>query len=370
MGEVCVLKLVFPPNEDLDIVEKKFVESLGQEIRRGELIGGVWERYILIEQADSYFYLSKHKDDRLALFGIISSTSLSGLTGKDLFEFLNRIGDATSKLDPLFAYWEYTGSFGVEIVMESEFEYYSEPYFFCLEPVVERGDKGDDVGFLFDEKTHQKIEEIKKVMPRDELLALLEKHSKKLVLGKCGAGIIKEVGYDAYYPRYFVRKAVREKNINLPEGFTELLYYDLEFEKEPENAGKLLDIVNNNLEKISIDWECEIMKALQHAFRYKPKEAYITFQKYYLANKENLDFGGSWYKGDSVGEMILGRYLEDKEEHIFFGKMIEAGVLTQKEASELETKYTEAMHNKDYQTVRKVLREVGQHIDKKWGGLQ
>lgn len=369
MSEVCVLNIIFPSNEDLDMVEKKLVESLGQEIRKGELLGGAWERYILIEPAhDSYFYLSKHKGDRLAVFGIISSSSLGNLIGKDLFEFLEKIGDATSKLDPLLAYWYYTGSFGGEVLMGSEFEYYAEPYFFCLEPTKEDEDRRHENGFLFDGKNRQKIEEIKKVMPREELLKLLEKHSKKLILGKCGAGIIKEVGYDAFYPRYFVRKAVRGKNINLPEGFTELLYYDLEFEKEPENAGKMLDIVNNNLEKISLDWRYEIKRALRHAFKYKPKETYKTFEKYCQMHK--LEFSPT--QEQSIGRIFIEECTSFDEEYavVFLDNMVEVRVLTQKEASDLKIEYSEAKKNRDNFARRNVLGKIGKYLDKKFGGIQ
>ena len=210
MGEVCYLDLFFNSQENLDEKEKEFLKALEPNIRTKGQSG------IAIDLAHAYFTIYKKKEKGYGKLSLSSATSLSELHGKKLNKFLEIVGNAASKVDPRLAYWNTTGAMYHEILLDSEFEYYSEPYFFCLEPrITDPSSESQVTRFIFDKQNLDKIEELKKELPKDELLAILKKHSGKLILGHAGVGIIKEPGHDSSYTRYFVRNAVREKNIYL-----------------------------------------------------------------------------------------------------------------------------------------------------------
>lgn len=151
--------------------------------------------------------------------------------------------DLASKLDPLYATDVYVGDISDRLsriaLLEIEYEYYREPYFFCLEPA--RGEPYHH-DFLKDRESLKKIEEIKKVLPRSGLVDILKQHATRVVIGKEGVGVKKPEGRHGIkaedvglregldtiifadpiiYPRYFVRKVVRAKGVDLPQGITE-----------------------------------------------------------------------------------------------------------------------------------------------------
>ncbi len=381
MGDVWFLSMIFPRDKDLDSVEKKFAEAIGTRIDdiKEQEIKDLKELKVLditrsmpINLTNTYFYLHKNKLNGLAIFTIVSYVSLNGLRGEKRLEFLKKVGVATSKLEPLLAYGGI-GGYIEDRLLNAEFEYYSDPYFLCLEPIVPLEDEPGDYDFLFNEKNHETIEKIKKVLPKKELLLLLKKYSAALIQGKQGAGVIRN-GFDEaeciWRPRYFLRKAIREIGIDLSEGFTELYYYDFHLKKEPENAPKILSIVNNNIEKKYQWWDFATRNALGHAFVYEPRETYKTFKKYYQTHKGL--FGFSQPSGQSIGELLIKEYISSDREYgaDFFDKMVGGNVISQEEATKLKTKYIDATKNNDNVAGWKVLGEVAQRLDKKFLEIQ
>ena len=354
MGEICYLDLFFNSQENLDEKEKEFLKALEPNIRTKGQSG------IVIDLANTYFNPYKKKEIGYGKLSLSSVTSLSELHGKKLNKFLEIVGKAASKVYPRLAYWNITGVAYHEILLQSGFEYYSEPYFFCLEPRITDPSTDSQVArFIFDKQNLDKIEEIKKELPKDELLAILKKHSEKLILGQAGVGIIKELGHDSSYTRYFVRKAVREKNIYLQESFTELVYYDYHINDNPEKYSKsILNIVKDNLDEKSIGWKQDIQFALCSSFLYKPKEALEIFEKFKEKNKSS-------YSEDlkSVEEKIVNHYFGvDKKRDLFLQKLIEWEAISKEDSEKIVEEYEEAIQRKEWGNRFLPIKKLGDAI--------
>ncbi len=102
-----------------------------------------------------------------------------------------------------------------ENISEALFEYYSDPYYFCFELKAR---------YLFLDELKDEINKIKKVLPKKELTELIKKNARKPILIGKGIGILK-TKYGAYeepvYPRYFIRKELRKRGMQIEEGKAE-----------------------------------------------------------------------------------------------------------------------------------------------------
>ncbi|MDO8740280.1 MAG: hypothetical protein Q7J54_01755 [Candidatus Woesearchaeota archaeon] len=93
-----------------------------------------------------------------------------------------------------------------------EFEYHLNPYYFCFDIPSPN---------MFLNILGEKIPEIRKVLPKAELIKLIKRWSDKTIISKAGgvAVVREKSGYA--YPRYFIRKRLRELGIDLGEGEAE-----------------------------------------------------------------------------------------------------------------------------------------------------
>lgn len=101
--------------------------------------------------------------------------------------------------------------------------FYRNPYFFLMEPPGTSSSESIE-NFLEDEMTLQKISEFKRILPLEELIAILRQHCKQVFVGERGVGILKG-NYSSeeacVYPHYFLRQLVRSRGVSLDEGFAE-----------------------------------------------------------------------------------------------------------------------------------------------------
>lgn len=105
-------------------------------------------------------------------------------------------------------------------------EYYQDPYLFCLEPPLFNYYNFDEVKyvneFFHNGKLFSKLNEIKRVMSRDELVGIIKKYSKKMIESDDGGiGIFKNEYPQAAYPRYFIRRELRKRGIQVEDGLAE-----------------------------------------------------------------------------------------------------------------------------------------------------
>ncbi len=307
MGIVFFLEMVFPTTQDLNLVEKKFLELLKHNIIARDEVHG-----IVISPANSFFTIRKAKLLNGSFFSLVSNTNASELTENSrLYEFLAVLGKVVAELNPIFAYWgsDYDSEEGI---ITSNFEYYSNPYFFCVEPLLDF--KKEKLGFLYDVGTLKKFDEFKKVLSTNELRALLKKHSLKLIQGKEGLGVIKEQDevLSLIKPRYFVRQYLREKNVNIDDGLAELAYYEANLKDGKEIvADKILSFANKNLEP---KFYClyllfEISFALKSCFIYRPKETFITLKKF-MEKNPNYFWQDQTMRKITAGELIAKHYFD------------------------------------------------------------
>lgn len=134
---------------------------------------------------------------------------------------------ACKQLHPLFGTAKYTEDRSTRPCMDNA-EYYNDPYLFCVEPPMfrpgafEQADHDALIAFLNDKSTIAKLDEIKKVLGRSELVEIISQHVEKMVEDNDGGvGVLKGKGIQACYPRYFVRQELRRRGIQLPEGLAE-----------------------------------------------------------------------------------------------------------------------------------------------------
>lgn len=126
-------------------------------------------------------------------------------------------------LDPIagFSYGDH-----ILTIAETQYEYYRDPYMFCATPLVDTNAKAlGFFKFLHDRDIEKELLIAKGAIPRDELIRLIKKHSRKIVINERGAGIDKGNYYDlecSVIPRVFLREEIRRRGFDLPEGFTEL----------------------------------------------------------------------------------------------------------------------------------------------------
>jgi hypothetical protein len=182
-----------------------------------------------------YFSLNFQRNEDTGNRATLSfTTDFSIAASKENSEILYNIFlEVAAKLDPVFG----SDINATDLTGPCEFpvEYYENPYFFCVEPKlrkisIEERDRlrvGSTLlhDFLHNKDLESKLEEIKRVMGREELVALLKKYCRKVVLGEHGVGILKNMteGHREFYvyPRYFIRKELRKRGVHLDEGLAE-----------------------------------------------------------------------------------------------------------------------------------------------------
>ena len=106
--------------------------------------------------------------------------------------------------------------------LSAMFEYHRDPYVFCIDFEFIGNIDIDEV------LRSESLKEIKQILPREELLELIEKHSDGIIKGREGIGVIRnnlDFEFVAYmYPRYFIRKELRRRGVKLKPGRTENLF--------------------------------------------------------------------------------------------------------------------------------------------------
>jgi hypothetical protein len=176
---------------------------------------------------------------------------------KKRLDFIKKmLADIVQETDPKFA---FNGIPGDSKICSSSFEYYHNPYFFCVMPEAGRvkGTETDSFDFLRNKKLLSRLNGYRKLLPEDELLSILKKNSEKLLKGENGAGVFKRNWYELFYswrnwsePRYFVREELRRRGakigIDLPEKYHYLL-------NPAEHYDELLNIFHNGLSESKID---------------------------------------------------------------------------------------------------------------------
>jgi hypothetical protein len=189
-------RFIVPIEEDYISFEKNKIKVYSYF-----LLGGSTYHYFIKDDFDmKSYYLVSHED-------LI----------KKLYTILKKIVD---KWDPLIVWM------GPSTMADLSwwFEYYRDPYFFCIEPPEDEIPE-----FLSDENIHKRLDELKEILPREELLKLIEENSDAIIRGKEGIGIIRK-SYEktdfsqyAHYicPRYFIRKELRRRGTKLKPGITE-----------------------------------------------------------------------------------------------------------------------------------------------------
>lgn len=134
---------------------------------------------------------------------------------------------ACRELHPLLGTAELTEYRDTRPCMDNA-EYYKDPYMFCVEPPMFGptgfGQSNHDavIAFLNDGKTLSKLDEIRRVMSKSQLVEIIRQHVEKIVEGEDGGiGVLKGVGVQACYPRYFIRQELQRRGVQLPEGLAE-----------------------------------------------------------------------------------------------------------------------------------------------------
>ena len=157
------------------------------------------------------------------LSGLHFSTDVMDLESEeDLNLFFNIFFTSCKELKPVFG-----GASEAEFdpgVYMYEAEYYRNPYFFCAEQPVFRSSGFNPkflINFLHDKGLAAKLAEIETKMNRSELVEILGRHSKRVVVGDDGGiGVLKDYPLQIY-PRFFVRREARRKGIALESGIAE-----------------------------------------------------------------------------------------------------------------------------------------------------
>ncbi len=169
-------------------------------------------------------------------------------TKKDFLEKLYMLlKNVVSKFDPLMV---FMGPSTVGDDLSWWFEYYRDPYLFCIEPLEDEIPE-----FIFHENTNKRVEELKEILQRNELLKILEENSDIVIKGTKGIGVIRNVyeltdmaGYLPYIrPRYHIRKELRRRALRLKPGLTEEMVLE-GLRKRPDEMRKL-DVIDDELYK-------------------------------------------------------------------------------------------------------------------------
>jgi len=137
----------------------------------------------------------------------------------------NFVKDLCISADAFIAFW-------LDYPNKSDIEYYEDPYYFCLNL------NNDDS--IFEKENINFINKIKKFLSKERLIEILKEYSVEVFYGENGMGVIKgkrdnngnKIRFsELWFPRYFIRKKIRDSDIelsydgnldNLPEKFREV----------------------------------------------------------------------------------------------------------------------------------------------------
>lgn len=226
MGAYWGFELHFAKVHDKGILKKRFLEAISPYVlydkseKSPSGVLGIW-----LKRPDSEYgganYSLNVDDSRIVL---ITDMTIDATEMGLLDEVMLKV---SQQLNPVVAVSCLEGALGT--INELSAMYYSDPYYFALEPpgnyrpVIRQTLEQ----FLRDNKIKKKLAEIKKVLPLKELVEILRRYSEKVVLGQNGGiGILKGAaanGPNATYvfPHYFLRQVIRSRGIQLEGGFAE-----------------------------------------------------------------------------------------------------------------------------------------------------
>jgi len=178
---------------------------------------------------------------------------------KNQEETLKIIIESIQKIQPNIAY------FARECLTDSEYEYHSDHYYFCLEAIDYTNEKYKAEEDLFLKEKNKKLEEIKKVLPKEELFELIKKYSDKTIEQNKNIIVIRDGSKYPYkiannvYPRYFIRKELRKKGIKLKEGEAENWFKKglVIWPERAKEAGLISQEIYNKIKKTKEEVEKE-----------------------------------------------------------------------------------------------------------------
>lgn len=148
--------------------------------------------------------------------------------------FVDIFFESCRRLGPVYGF-AYESEYGVGVEYKRPLmdvmEFYSDPYLFCVEPPFLKGRFDLRVlnRFFDSAGTRSKLSEIRKVMGRGELIALVKEHAARVFVSRAGVGVYKDTpgavypmgGPPVVYPRFFVRRELRRRGVRLPWGWSE-----------------------------------------------------------------------------------------------------------------------------------------------------
>ncbi|MFH1664122.1 MAG: hypothetical protein ABH986_04930 [archaeon] len=186
---------------------------------------------------------------------------------KNREEILKIIQESIQKIQPDIAYFAREG------LTDSEYEYHSDPYYFCLEAVDYTDEKYKAEENLFLKEKNKKIEEIKKVLPKEELFELIKKYSDKTIEQNNNLIVIRDGSKYPYkiandvYPRYFIRKELRKRGIKLKEGEAEKWFKKglVIWPERTKEAGLISQEIYDKIKKAKEEVEKEKIKDFETA---------------------------------------------------------------------------------------------------------
>lgn len=229
MGASWGFELYFESGISKLSLKKRFLKAIaphklhGESLKSPEGFEGIWLKRPDSEYGGANYGLSV-TTSALTLSSLTLSTDMTiDAVEMDILDKV--LLHVAQKLDPLFSFSSLETRYTAN---ESGAMYYRNPYFFAMEPPG--ADSHQYIAeFLEDRNILQKVAEIQRVLPLEELIELLKKYCKVVVHGKNGVGILKRdyegkdfAAYATYvYPHYFLRQLVRSRGVQLDEGLAE-----------------------------------------------------------------------------------------------------------------------------------------------------
>lgn len=213
-------------------------DFLGDKIRIGEVSGSSADFSLLnLESLRNYSSVSYR--DGVISWGVSKGSGLSFVSFKpDLasFEadlnymlFIRLFFASCKRLGACYGFADQAEKDRRPLTDRGEF--CSDPFLFCLEPPFLENMDGLPAlkGFLNSDDTKSRLSEIRKVMGVEELLKLMRKYSFSVVVGEAGVGVHKidphaslpKKGPPAVFPRFFVRRELRRRGVDLGRGWAE-----------------------------------------------------------------------------------------------------------------------------------------------------
>jgi hypothetical protein len=255
-------------DEDLEFVFSKLNENQVYSIYLEKGGDGFYLR-LVDEFPKIYFYYEYARARKTAL-------------EKNKEEALKIITKAIELTQPVLVYLTVN-----EGLINSYIEYYADPYYFCLEPEESIKEENKTIWYPFLKEENRKIDEkklneIKKVLPKNRLLEIIEKHSDKTVRVRENIIVFRKkiedlpIGWRYVYPRYFVREEVRKLGVELPVGLAEIYYYTSnprKFKKEILS----LAVKQSENEKV----RTETINGLNELAKHNPQRILPYFMKFF-----------------------------------------------------------------------------------------